>query len=127
MAGHDWPRETPHLPTLQLAPSLLFIYISFTIPKSYKYLSFSIPLHFLFFFHFIKALTSTNSSFISTITSTITPSSLQGPATPFGLGPCSSPLVRRKGPVPSFWIGAELPFAGRSKYHLGRVFILAKT
>jgi len=33
MAGHDWPRETPHPSTLQLNPSLFHFYITFTNPN----------------------------------------------------------------------------------------------
>jgi len=50
-----------------------------------------------------------------------------GPATPFGLWPRSSLLARHKGLVPSFWIGAELPFAERSKESCRREIFLAKT
>ena len=61
MAAHDWPRETPHPFTLQITPSLLFICITFTNPKLYKYLSFSISFHYSLH-HFSKAFTITNSS-----------------------------------------------------------------
>jgi len=149
MAGYDWPRETPHLPILQIAPSLLFICITFTNSNSYKY-PLSFPLSSFYFSFFFLASCSqqrshqeNSSPFLWPSTplpySSSTSNKQQHPQTPppfplhhlvrtghsFWIGVVF--LLRRQdlGSVPSFWIGTELPFVGRIKDLVRRVISLS--
>ena len=131
MIGQVAKRDT--MPQILHKPPLFYFIASPHKPKSYKYpLSFSLS---SFYFSSSSSLLPATSNREATKREPPLASLNQPYSTTFNLSPslCEDrPLLldwgrvllrwQDLGPVPSFWIGAELPFAGRSKEPLGECF-----
>ena len=127
-------RESPNSPILHKPPSPLFICIT-SQSYSYKYpLSFSLSSFYFFFFFFASCSLQQRSHQESLLLLLPWTNHTPPPSTSlhhfvrtgssFWIGAVF--LLRRQnlGSVPSFWIGTELPFVGRSKDLDRRVFSL---